>query len=127
MSFITAFTRGNWLKKAKAYSSNSKKMKVLLSQLAVCISRKGFRGVKDSLILMRDYLYDVTTGKYKEYNSGKMLLVIAAIIYVVSPLDFLPDILPGGLIDDVSIALWVMKEVGDELKKYKDKNIQLDK
>ena len=70
---------------------------------------------------MRDYLRDVTTGNYKDYNTGKMLLIVAAVVYVVSPFDFLPDLLPGGLIDDVSIAVWAMKEVSEELKKYKEK------
>lgn len=123
MNFITAFKRGSWLKKAKVYAYNPKKMKVLLTQLGACLSRKGLREIKDSLLLMRDYLRDVTTGKYKEYSTGKMLLVVASIIYVVSPFDFLPDLLPGGLIDDVSIAVWVMKEVGDELKRYKERLI----
>lgn len=121
MSFISAFTKGNWIKKATTYVSNSEKMKALLSQLGSCLSRKGLQGIKESLVLMRNYLYDITTGKYKEYNKGKMLLVVAAVIYVVSPFDFLPDLLPGGLIDDVSIAVWAIKEVGEELNRYKEK------
>lgn len=121
MSFITAFTKGGWLKKAKVYAYNPQKMKTLLTKLGACLSRKGLRGIKDSLLLMRDYLRDVTTGNYKDYNTGKMLLIVAAVVYVVSPFDFLPDLLPGGLIDDVSIAVWAMKEVSEELKKYKEK------
>ena len=121
MSYITAFTKGKWVKKAKNYVSNPQKMKMLIAQLGNCFSRKGLQNIKKTLVLIRDYLRDVTTGRYKEYHTGKLILIVAAVIYVVSPLDFLPDLLPGGLIDDVSIAVWVMKEVGEELEKYKNK------
>lgn len=121
MSYITAFTKGKWVKKAKNYVSNPQKMKMLIAQLGNCFSRKGLQNIKETLVLIRDYLRDVTTGRYKEYHTGKLILIVAAVIYVVSPLDFLPDLLPGGLIDDVSIAVWVMKEVGEELEKYKNK------
>ncbi|MBQ8520233.1 MAG: DUF1232 domain-containing protein [Bacteroides sp.] len=109
------------MKKAKNYVSNPQKMKMLIAQLGNCFSRKGLQNIKKTLVLIRDYLRDVTTGRYKEYHTGKLILIVAAVIYVVSPLDFLPDLLPGGLIDDVSIAVWVMKEVGEELEKYKNK------
>ena len=121
MSYITAFTKGKWVKKATNYVSNPQKMKMLIAQLGNCFSRKGLQNIKKTLVLIRDYLRDVTTGRYKEYHTGKLILIVAAVIYVVSPLDFLPDLLPGGLIDDVSIAVWVMKEVGEELEKYKNK------
>lgn len=119
MSFITAFIKGKWIGKAKDYVSNSSKMKALLSQLNLYLSKKGVRDIKDSLILMRNYLSDIATGKYQDYSKSNLLLVIAAVLYVVSPLDFLPDLIPGGLIDDVTIVLWVVNKIGEELTKYK--------
>lgn len=120
MNFVTLFNKGKWINKAKDYISNSKKMTVLISQLGFYLSRKGLREIKDSLVLMRNYLSDITTGKYKEYSKAKLILVVAAVIYVVSPLDLFPDFLLGGLIDDVSIIAWVLKEIGEELEKYKE-------
>ena len=77
--------------------------------------------VKENLLLMKDYLYDVTTGKYRDYDVKKLLVIIGAVIYVVTPIDFLPDLIPPGFIDDVTIVAWALKEASAELEKYKQK------
>ena len=119
MSFVTRFLKGNWLGKARAYAFNPKKMKELLFQLGKYISKNGLSSVKDTLLLMKDYLYDVTTGRYKGYDVKKLVVIIGAVIYVVTPFDFLPDFIPPGLIDDLSIVAWALKEASSELEKYK--------
>ena len=125
MSFVSRFLKGNWLQKARVYAFNPKKMKELLLQLGKYISKNGLSNVKESLLLMKDYLFDVTTGKYKDYDVKKLLVIIGAVIYVVTPFDFLPDFIPPGLIDDLSIVAWALKEASDELEKYKQKTKDL--
>jgi uncharacterized membrane protein YkvA (DUF1232 family) len=49
-----------------------------------------------------------------------LFLIVGAVIYVVTPIDFLPDFVPPGLIDDLSIIAWAMKEAVSELEKYKN-------
>ena len=39
---------------------------------------------------------------------------------MVSPFDFFPDLLLGGLVDDAAIVAWVIKEVAEELERYKE-------
>lgn len=34
-------------------------------------------------------------------------------------IDFMPDFLPTGLVDDSAIILWVLNVTGDELARYK--------
>lgn len=120
MSFVSRFLKGNWLGRAKLYAFNPQKLKALLIQLSSCLSKKGLLSAKENLLLMRSYLSDIATGKYKEYDIKKLLIIIAAIIYVVAPFDFIPDLIPPGLIDDVSIVAWAIKEASEELKKYKN-------
>ena len=120
MSFITQFMKGSWLGKAKLYAFNPKKMKGLLLQLGYYLSKNGLSEVKDTLLLIRDYLHDVSTGIYKDYEVKKLLIIIAAIIYVVTPIDLLPDFMPPGLIDDISILAWAVKEAASELSRYKE-------
>ena len=119
MSFVSLFRKGRWLGKAKWIVSNPKKLSALLNKFSSYISRKGLKEIKEDLLLMRDYLRDVITGKYQHYDTKKLILIVAAIIYIVAPFDILPDLIPGGLIDDVSIAVWAMKEAFDELDRYK--------
>ena len=119
MSYVSRFLKGNWIKKAGSYAFNAPKMKGLLLQLGTYIGKNGLSKVKETLVLMKDYLRDVTTGKYKDYDGKKLILIIAAVIYVVTPFDFLPDFIPPGLIDDLSIVAWALKEASAELEKYK--------
>lgn len=120
MNFVSRFLKGNWLGKAKIYAFNPLKLKSLLQKLGSLMSRQGLQKVKDHLILMRDYLSDIATGKYKEYDGKKLIIIVAAIIYVVTPIDFLPDFIPPGWIDDVSIVAWAIKEASEELERYKN-------
>ena len=120
MSFITQFMKGSWLGKAKLYAFNPKKMKDLLLQLGYYLSKNGLSEVKDTLLLIRDYLHDVSTGIYKDYEVKKLVIIVAAIIYVVTPIDLLPDFVPPGLIDDLSILAWAVKEASSELSRYKE-------
>lgn len=125
MSFVSRFLKGNWLQKARVYAFNPKKMKELLLQLGKYVTKNGLSSVKENLLLMKDYLYDVTTGKYKDYDVKKLMVIVGAVIYVVTPFDFLPDFIPPGLIDDLSIVAWALKEASAELDKYKQKTKDL--
>ena len=125
MNYLSRFLKGNWMKKAGTYAFNPKKMKALLLQMGKYITKNGLSSVKENLLLMKDYLYDVTTGKYKDYDVKKLMVIIGAVIYVVTPFDFLPDFIPPGLIDDLSIVAWALKEASAELENYKQKTKDL--
>ena len=125
MNFVSRFLKGKWLEKARVYAFNPKKMKELLLQLGKYVTKNGLSSVKENLLLMKDYLYDVTTGKYKDYDVKKLMVIVGAVIYVVTPFDFLPDFIPPGLIDDLSIVAWALKEASAELENYKQKTKDL--
>ena len=125
MNFVSRFLKGKWLEKSRVYAFNPKKMKELLLQLGKYVTKNGLSSVKENLLLMKDYLYDVTTGKYKDYDVKKLMVIVGAVIYVVTPFDFLPDFIPPGLIDDLSIVAWALKEASAELENYKQKTKDL--
>ena len=120
MNFITQFIKGNWLGKARLYSFNPQKMKVLLFQLGLYLTKNGLSSAKETLILIRDYLHDVSTGKYKDYELKKLTIIVGAIVYVVTPVDLLPDFIPAGFVDDLSILGWAASQAAAELRKYKE-------
>ena len=119
MNFITQFIKGNWLGKAKLYTFNPRKMKVLLLQLGFYLTKNGLSSAKETLILIRNYLHDVSTGKYKDYELKKLTIIVGAIIYVVTPVDLLPDFIPAGFVDDLSILAWAANNAAIELNRYK--------
>lgn len=118
MSFVAKFLKGNWLKRANLYAANPKKLKQILPALGMYIGKKGLVQVKDKLVTMAGYLTDIVKGNYKEYDGKKLLVIVGAIIYVITPFDLLPDLIPPGLIDDISIVVWAMKEAAEELARY---------
>ena len=120
MNFITQFIKGNWLGKARLYTFNPQKMKVLLFQLGLYLTKNGLSSAKETLSLIRDYLHDVSTGKYKDYELKKLTIIVGAIIYVVTPVDLLPDFIPAGFVDDLSILGWAASQAVAELRKYKE-------
>lgn len=113
------FLTSKWMEKARKYATNPKKLKLLLVQLGAYISKDGLSNVKENLLLMYHYLQDIVSGRYKAYNSSKLLIVIGVLVYVISPFDLMPDMLPTGLLDDSSLILWALKEAADELENYK--------
>ena len=44
---------------------------------------------------------------------------VAALIYGVSPLDFVADFIPFGLVDDIAIISWALNRLSDELLRYR--------
>ena len=70
MSYVSRFLKGNWIKKAGSYAFNAPKMKGLLKQLGKYIGKNGLSKVKETLVLMKDYLRDVTTGKCCNGNNS---------------------------------------------------------
>lgn len=51
---------------------------------------------------------------------GAKATAIGALVYVVSPIDAIPDIIPVfGLLDDAGVVIIAAKSLGAALKKYK--------
>jgi uncharacterized membrane protein YkvA (DUF1232 family) len=51
---------------------------------------------------------------------GKKIVVIIALLYIVSPIDLIPDAIPLlGMFDDVLVAGYALKQVAEELARYK--------
>ena len=56
---------------------------------------------------------------------GAKAAAIGALIYLISTLDAVPDIIPVvGLLDDVAVILFVCKKLADEIKKYASEAIE---
>ncbi len=65
------------------------------------------------------YVKDVLSGKYKGYSVFKFVLPLLALIYVLSPFDFLHDwLVPLGWMDDAAIVAWALSTLDKEMDKY---------
>ena len=80
--------------------------------------RHGLKRLRHNTTLLWHYLSHIASGEYTHYNKRALLLVVAGLIYLVTPVDFLPDILLGGLIDDLGVVLYIVKSTSKELSFY---------
>lgn len=122
MDFVSRFLKSSWIKEAVKCAYNSKRLEALVLQLGLYLSKKGPSGLKEQAGLMYNYLKDIVTGKYKDYNMGSLVFIVACVMYLLCPVDFIPDFLPVGLIDDMTIILWVLNTSSNELKRYEEKS-----
>lgn len=68
------------------------------------------------LSLVKDYV----TGAYREVPYWVIGAAAFALVYVLSPIDALPDIIPGvGFLDDAAVLAMCLKLVETELSRYK--------
>ena len=76
--------------------------------------------IKLSLELARDWI----KGEYKNIPKSTIILIIGGFVYLVSPIDLIPDFLLGGFIDDAAVLAYVFKKIGGELNIYRDWKIK---
>jgi uncharacterized membrane protein YkvA (DUF1232 family) len=58
--------------------------------------------------------------EYIEIPVKSLVLIVAALIYFVNPLDILPDTIPGvGFIDDAAVVAFVIRQLKVDLDKYR--------
>lgn len=53
-------------------------------------------------------------------SKGKILAMVVAVVYIVSPIDLVPDfLLPFGVVDDATAFGWLLFAVGQELNRHR--------
>ena len=110
---------GTWATKAQSYIDKTSKILNLVGYLQPYLHKDGLKDAKEDMILLIDYITDVAKGNYTDYNVNRLLIVIAALLYVIDPIDMVPDFIIGGFLDDVTVIGWAITKVAQELEDYK--------
>ena len=113
--------------RAKALFSNKEKvMETLDSAFQKSMNLENEKGevsvltekVKLFILMIKSYVQ----GEYREVPFKSILLILAGLIYFINPFDLIADFIPGlGYVDDITIILWVLKSVEDDVLRFKDK------
>lgn len=97
---------------------------VLFSKLAMKLRTVNWNevkkdDVKDKFFVLGRLIKAYAQGQYKAVPWKTLLIIVAAVIYFVNPLDFIPDLVPiAGLADDFAVLLWVYNAVSGEVEKF---------
>ena len=60
-------------------------------------------------------------GKYTSVPYGTILAVTSALIYFASPIDLIPDFIPGvGYVDDMAVVSFCLSMVKKDIESYKE-------
>lgn len=83
------------------------------------IGGQGISGLRRDLTRLVALVKAWLSGEYRDVSSATLILVVAAILYFVVPLDAIPDFILGwGLVDDVAVVSYVTSLVLDELERF---------
>ncbi|NUM89266.1 MAG: DUF1232 domain-containing protein, partial [Bdellovibrionales bacterium] len=58
------------------------------------------------------------SGSYRAIPWQSIVWVVAALLYFLNPIDAIPDILPGGFIDDIAVLTLVINRIRSDLDKF---------
>lgn len=101
------------------------KVMVNMGKIEQLMQNKTLRKFVDDVKLYFQMLGDVFTGKYKKVPTGTVAAIVGTLLYVLSPVDLLPDFLPGGFVDDagiIGLCLTFTKYDVEQYKKFKENN-----
>ena len=97
-----------------------------LPTLLFAVARKGagegnrLGKLKDDLKLLQALCLAYWRGEYRAISPRAILSVVAGLMYFLSPLDAIPDWIPGlGMLDDIAVLAWVMKSLNVELDAFR--------
>jgi len=111
-----------WQKKAIKYINDPTEARRLLNEAVkkASLNRSGpLNDVWDSLQTLFSLLKDWINGEYRGIPFKALLLILAGIVYFVTPIDIIPEFIVGlGLLDDAVILSWIISRMGRELNDY---------
>jgi len=71
--------------------------------------------IKFLVMMIKDYW----NGEYREVPWGIIASIVVALIYILIPIDLIPDFIPGaGYIDDLGLLGFVWKLISSDVEKY---------
>lgn len=126
------------IRKAKKFYESYKKTKITLEQLKKANNLKGNLGeIGNKFALLVRMMRANLKGEF-EISTADKLKIVGAIVYVITTLDAVPDIIPVlGFGDDIGVVAYVIGKLGKLIKEYeefervrrneeKDKNVDFD-
>ena len=84
-----------------------------------------FGNLLSDIHLLISLVKSYVDGEYREISYNSIIAVVATLLYVISPIDIIPDVIPGvGYTDDAMAVAFCIKMIHDDLEKYQSWRIQ---
>jgi uncharacterized membrane protein YkvA (DUF1232 family) len=84
------------------------------------IEKSTFKTLKEDVETIFELLKDYYKGEYTSIPWRSVALAVFAFLYLINPIDLIPDISgPVGILDDLAIIGSVVASLADDVKRYK--------
>lgn len=78
-----------------------------------------FQKLFNQVKLLFGMIADYWNGAYKDIPWYTIAMAVAAVVYFLSPVDLIPDVIPViGYVDDATVLLLTFKAIQEDLKAY---------
>jgi uncharacterized membrane protein YkvA (DUF1232 family) len=84
-------------------------------------TKSGFVQIKEMMFTLIRLVRNFINGSYRQISTKTIVIGLATLLYLISPLDLVPDFIPAlGLMDDLSLMAWFIRAFQQELAKYQE-------
>lgn len=116
------FYKSSFLK-ASRLAKNSKGIILLLGTVFTKMQSEGggspFQKIKAKLKTLGLLMRHFANGSYRGIETKNVIIILAGMIYFISPIDLIPDVLPiVGFADDIALISFIYNSLSDELEKF---------
>lgn len=107
---------------AKGYLNNPRKLSQLLQQAQQTADKQHqgpLRQVWTGLLSTFRLLSAYASGRYTNIPWDSLVLLVASVLYLVLPVDLVPDFIPAlGYLDDAALLAWALAAVKTDLENF---------
>lgn len=81
----------------------------------------GFSQIKELMQTFMRLVRAYMSGEYRNVATKSLIVGVAVLLYLVTPIDIIPDFIPViGLLDDLSLIAWFVDAFSTEINKFRE-------
>jgi uncharacterized membrane protein YkvA (DUF1232 family) len=108
-------------RKASDYLKNRNQTDSVLSRIeSKAFSKKlSIKGVWERIAILTQLIRAWISGEYKQVPYRSILMIMVGLVYFLSPVDLIPDFIPGaGFLDDAAVLAFILGQTDKDLQKF---------
>ncbi|MCU0302212.1 MAG: DUF1232 domain-containing protein [Candidatus Nanopelagicales bacterium] len=105
-----------------------RRRKAAIATAAAAAMKEGPTEVGSRVASIPGLVRDTLSGTYPGLTKQRLAMMVAALLYLVSPIDLVPEalLLIPGLLDDIAVAGWLVAATMGATTAYRDWRMGLD-
>lgn len=101
------------------YSNNDRLNKLIKDSKEKLEDNKAFSDLIEDVKISIEIIKQYIKGQYTGLSKSSIIMIIIGFLYLVNPVDIIPDFLIGGFIDDAAVFAYIIKKIHHEIEAFK--------